>query len=969
MDRYDFLNLVLAPEGNGNYVVTLGKTTDEGKKIFFNRNARSIKEAADLAVWGSSKGMTAYYALGTFIDNEKVDAQGRVKAERKQAQAHLFKTLALDIDCGPDKPYTTQRAGAQALAQFVKATGLPKPLVISSGNGLHVYWPLDTAIKKDTWVGMSKVLFALVKEKGLAVDESKVFDPSMVLRPLDTTNFKGNHPVTPVIVRDALPTLEFAKRLKSLQPASTPEKKAKPVTMSVKSSVMEAALAGGKQDYPALIPEQIIAGCKQMARITFANGANAEEPEWYLACGMAGYTAEPEATVIEWSKGHKDFDANESIEKMNQWLSNADGPPTCSKFDKLSPGTCSKCPLFEKIGTPAKLGHPRPRELSEIPDVPSPAVEPPVPFKRTEAGVTMNLQGETPVVICSYDLFPSHITYDPTLGYEEVEWVWKKPHVGYTKLRVRTAHIFSDSNLGELISHLANHGLFIATKQNQVCIGAYMRAYVQRLQQHQATTELYGSFGWKDDYKKFVLGTVEYSRGADGEVHMKEVGVSKAVSEKALDIAFDLKGDMREWVEWTELLKHKELAIHQVVLGTAFAAPLVALTGLHGFSMSLLGPSGTGKSTMQNWMASVYGNPHRLMMKKEDTKLSFVQRFGILGNMPVAIDECTLMEPNVLADILYWATQGQDKNRATEAIANTWALPVVMSSNKSLRDRLVAISSDTEAISLRLLEFMVPENSVFNEMHDYGRRLGSFLKSNYGYVGRAYIKGLMGIGADKLRARIEAQTKKIEKEYGVKFAGKERYWALAITLISLGIELANEMGLVKFDGKAGIQAALNQTLKQRVMVSEHTPDPFDMLSEYINEHQRSKLVVYYRDAFKPMAKELPQGEVYIRMEIDQNKYSRPTGTGRLYIDRSHFQRWLTSRRYDYRSVQEAIAGAGGLVTPNKCGKTYLTRNTPLRQGQVPVLGIDLSLEQLAGMLDVDDEGMQEEGSNVVKLAK
>jgi hypothetical protein len=71
---------------------------------------------------------------------------------RKKTNVHALKSLWLDIDCGPSKTiinqktkkpqgYATQEDGLNALKAFTNKIGLPKPIVVNSGRGLHVYWP------------------------------------------------------------------------------------------------------------------------------------------------------------------------------------------------------------------------------------------------------------------------------------------------------------------------------------------------------------------------------------------------------------------------------------------------------------------------------------------------------------------------------------------------------------------------------------------------------------------------------------------------------------------------------------------------------------------------------------------------------------------------------------------------------------------------------------------------------------
>jgi len=67
-----------------------------------------------------------------------------------------IKSFWLDIDCGTGKPYADQSEGLEALKGFCKTVGLPKPTVVNSGRGLHVYWPLTAPIARKEWVNVAK---------------------------------------------------------------------------------------------------------------------------------------------------------------------------------------------------------------------------------------------------------------------------------------------------------------------------------------------------------------------------------------------------------------------------------------------------------------------------------------------------------------------------------------------------------------------------------------------------------------------------------------------------------------------------------------------------------------------------------------------------------------------------------------------------------------------------------------------
>src|SRR5690606_18969875 len=71
---------------------------------------------------------------------------------------------------------------------------LPKPYLVSSGGGIHVYWPLTTAVDRQTWLGTAVALKALTKQFEFRVDQSRTADSASVLRPIGTANWKTGSP-------------------------------------------------------------------------------------------------------------------------------------------------------------------------------------------------------------------------------------------------------------------------------------------------------------------------------------------------------------------------------------------------------------------------------------------------------------------------------------------------------------------------------------------------------------------------------------------------------------------------------------------------------------------------------------------------------------------------------------------------------------------------------------------------------
>lgn len=948
MDRDQFLQKILPDTTHGTYVATIGFTPPDGKTVLYNKGFDSIEAMTAFCTAQSVRGNTSYFALGTFKGNHEIAESGKDRWRRKADMATAFKTFALDIDCGDGKPYPTAREGAVALGEFLRASGMPKPMIVSSGYGLHCYWPLETAITRDQWVVTARQLRELCIMHGLQVDESKVCDPSMVLRPLDTTNWKrsGNRPVT--FLRDTSPVPPGT--IIAAVAAAAP--RTKTPTTRINESPLTAIIDSLYDNVP-IDADKILRKCSQLRAITFNNGEGQQEPTWYAALGIAAYCDNAETVAIEWSRGHHSFDAATTIHKMHQWKANS-GPTTCSRLNEIDPKGCTGCKFANKITSPIQLGRPEPkaREVNEDPLVPHPCIPPPKPFIRNDKGGVDAIMDEVAVPVSLYDLFPLHITNDPHLGYEECVFLWNKPHRGYSRMTVRMAHVFSD-NTTDLNNTLADNGFLVAGKDAQRRVAQYMRAYIQSLQAHQATHELHTSLGWKHDGNSFILGTTQFRRESDGTVTSKEVGISRALATKNLDRAYSPKGKLAIWQTWTKLFDHPEMKLHGYMLGQAFAAPLIYFTGLKGVLISMVGDTGSGKSTLQRLIQSVYGDPELLELKKDDTQLAVVQRMGMVSNLPITIDECTHMEPKVVGNFAYWGSQGCDRHRQTDTVSpNLWALVVSLSSNKSLRDKINVVMPGDEAMSMRLVEFTMNRNSVFDDSHDYGRRLSYMMMDNYGVAGPIYISYLLSLGPDEIKRRWDIQVDAFGQKYGVKFSGKERYWLLAYATIDLGLQFAKEAGVINYNIEACTAEAVAHLDAQREIVKDSIFTPFDMLATYINSNIHAAVTVEYDHRGTPhVPVEQPTKECFIRKELSKDK-NGAIRSGFLYIDKNHFRHWAMQAGWDMKKITETFDTEGVTHSPNAYGKISMGKHTRLRLGQVPVIGLNLTHGKMSHMLDI-----------------
>ena len=194
METKTFLESVLGDEGH--YCIFAYRPSDERKvQKFYDNLDAAIHAAHNL----DAEGYDAYFALGTF------DQAG----SRKAPNVKQLRSFFLDLDCGPTKDYATQSEALAALRTFCKELKLPRPTIVNSGRGIHVYWPLTAPVSRETWVPVAEQFKRLCAKHGMRNDPAVPADAARVLRVPDTHNHKPNPPAPVGVVGEAAAPVEF----------------------------------------------------------------------------------------------------------------------------------------------------------------------------------------------------------------------------------------------------------------------------------------------------------------------------------------------------------------------------------------------------------------------------------------------------------------------------------------------------------------------------------------------------------------------------------------------------------------------------------------------------------------------------------------------------------------------------------------------------------------------------------------
>lgn len=940
MDTLDFLQRVLPTEGVYCRFALTGK-----RNRFFSDLAEMVQAVHDL----DQRGQDAYFAISTFLDD----------SSRRNVNVQATRVITIDVDCGEDKPFPTWKEGLKALGTFIAALKLPKPLIVRSGNGLHTYWVLERDLDRDEWTPLARAMKDAAEAQKFEIDVTKTADPSLVLRPVGTHNYKDpTKPKRVEVLIDGGDTTVAALR-KALSYYFNPTNKpAKPKNNGLLDSLAV------RNDMPPAIPSLVAEKCQQVKWAT-ENQDRVSEPLWYALIGVAAFCEDPEDTAKRWSEHHPGYSESGTIKKLEHWQAEATGPATCAKFEAERPVGCKGCPFAGKIGSPARLGV-RYQEVDTSADAPEEVITDiavPKPFKRTAKGIMATID-DADITVAPFDLYPLSYGYDEHLGYEVAQFMWERQHVGWKVLTLRQAYL-ADGTYREFVGCIADQGIVLETKRQTEYFQIMLRSYMNELRKVRTVTNHYSTMGWKEDNKVFVLGDDLYRRNDDGTVVKDTIRLATHVNRAGSDM-FTLKGSYDVWRAGTDILRRGKMYPHQFSIGIGLASILMQFTGLKGVTVSFYGPSGSGKSLAQLMQQSLWGDPEKLHFQSKFTSNSLFSRFGLYGNLPMTVDEATQMTDKDVGDYLYWVSQGRDKARldrsAVEKAPREWALFSTLSTNKPISSKLISAGDENDAQLARLLELRVDASPVFYRSPDAGRKLHRLFTENHGYAGRDFLERVMEIGEQGIRAMLANAFDEFPKAYHKKFTGVERFWEVALVMVDLALRLAHEWGITSFQQQDAVQWAVDQIDEMRETVQDNYHDVFDLLAEYVNEHLSDTLLVYHDPNKEPQPnyERLPRGPIRIRIDGQRNTGSTKLVGGTMLLERGHFRQWFAKRGGNPRDFVAQIASDGADATPST-KKASLGKHTPLSPPQCYVIGINLKHPRLRSIL----EGVEQSQDNLM----
>jgi hypothetical protein len=304
-------------------------------------------------------------SLGTGKEGRTFTGSGNLLAKQE---------FYVDIDTGKGKHYESVDEARDAFTRACACLGLPFPIVILTGHGIHGHWPLAAPIfDMAKWQMLMDGLFAALERAGLRADPA-CNDAARILRLPGTANFKGDSPI-PVTIHawgDGPVPLSAFDKFNGLVPSTRkqcgkgtrnalwPKLGKLPAYLDhhpvrTKEQIRGYFAALGWRPLAHLEP--IIETCRQLYEFAKCRG-NTREPTWYAVLGLLAFVKDGERLAHELSKGHPKYSPEETQAKFEQAKSNLSAPSTCARFQKLGNGLCNGCRHVDKLLTKPSIHSP-----------------------------------------------------------------------------------------------------------------------------------------------------------------------------------------------------------------------------------------------------------------------------------------------------------------------------------------------------------------------------------------------------------------------------------------------------------------------------------------------------------------------------------------------------------------------------------------------------------------------------------
>lgn len=916
MDTKQFLDVVLPTAGQRCVGAPI-------KGEFTHFYGKSNEWAAEAVRRIDSKQIETYFALGGF------------GSERNRTQANVVavRSFWLDIDTNENgkgkSKYADRKEALAALMAFRSELGLPTPWIVSSGYGLHVYWPCDEDMTPDAWRKTAELLKKATKVWGLDADPTRTADHASILRPPGANNYKrGNiKPVKLVkqgdVTQHHIVHMQVENFLASRN--AMPQERVENINGDLMTTYESAPSD----------PNKIADACAVMGEMRSTRG-NVEEPLWYGCLGILAHTTDGETVSHEWSSGHPSYSKRETARKLEQVKSY--GPTTCEKLSDHRFSACQSCPHWGKIKSPIVLGRGN-REEQTIPSSMLPDdvhidlntltrdLKLPHPFAWGESD---NMPGRKTL----YKSFWEEIDDEGDDGSVGKKWIERKTTIStvlfYPVARVQerrgldalysmslimvddfgnrrefTLDLGMVADASKMAQELSRREIAV-TQKNKPEVINYLAAWIDKLREEYANTPMIEQFGWVND--GFVVGNSYITK--DGERRAILTNSANSYTNH-----METKGELGQWVHAVDkAYNHPGQEALQFLILCSFAAPLWSLFGESGgCTVFAYGGSGVGKTTATKVGMSAWGHHPKLVLHESNfTEAGLYQHMGIMRNLPVIIDEMTKCSPEFASRLAFTMSGGTGKLRlnSDSSIKKMldWSTIALASGNNMLTEKIAQSRADAEAELNRVWEFEVSNSVVLNP--NEALEWQQVFVNHYGHPGRVFAKYIVDnrekVEQLLLRTRVAFNTQ-------ANISGPERYWSQLHACVLTALAICSKLDLLKFDRTNMVNWIIQNIDANRKQIVSNVSDPLEQFGDMLSDIWGGMLVTHGEGNLASNSGYVnvlqdPRGPITGRYILKDPHDANCTV--KLLISTAVAKDWCVKNQVSFKTMHQALVAAG-----------------------------------------------------------
>jgi hypothetical protein len=942
----DFFSLVLPR--TGVLLLTHDFKAKDGKTYY-----KPVLLAPDkydaIAKRSLQRNQNLYFACASYTG--EVNKNGN--PHRTAEHALYVRSFWGDIDVGDGKPFITQKHAIIALHNFCKSVGLPLPLIIDSGYGVHYYFCFTEDVAADDYNDVARHFAACAQHFGLEQDFSRCGDIASVLRPVGSYNVKqlGSPKQVKVFGKQTYTPMEFDTFRQCLSECSAQNN----LPLTPKRSVVTTEF-----DVSKLLPadmEAICNGCNALDYWRKNSSEDVPEPFWRIALGVHKFTEQGEALAHEWSSLYPAYDQEETQSKLDNWRG---GPPQCATFRATCPDLCNGCKNPEELGitSPRQMGE-RPREHEALIQISPKPVEPvvvdegivfPEPMLRDYAhnGGTLYVNERVQDADGRWLNQQSPLCNLPFFAYgctQEIEGFVM--HMKVKEPEGEGWHYFLVTGEEAAVGGVPLRGVLgrnkiVASHGMEKQIMTYVRDWMANIQRMRREMPSFKAMGWQND-GTFLLGDKLYRPNEPVQTVFLSNELARYVE------ACERHGNLQDWVSSVDRFYNQVgMEGHQFAMLSAIAAPVFHFCSERNVAGCMINfvahNGGEGKTTAVAAGLSAYGDASMLKLEGGAYTLNaFKTRLSRLHTLPVMLDEVTNISPEMLEWLTYAVTAGHDKARNDksniEREQGSWCTILSSTSNRSVIDLLQGLRANASANMWRVLECTIQKPVT---MRAENRLELSTIFDNIGNVGAVFIQYLVD-NYDMIKKDFAKFQRSLDEHLGITGEHTEqRFISAALAAVMFTYRLLKKLAILRFDEKALMGYIKQQLQTQRSKIIALARDNKTLLSLAISAIYRNILCTKTLSGrVGGCVGGLPETPDFVASftgKQPEGRYVSDTKT--LYLDTNALRREIIALGGDYDMVLHENVTARVIATA-KTTKMSLTQGTTMPSGVCDALSIDV----------------------------